>query len=84
MIQRTVAIDPDEYSKIEETHTDDIRVTLDDVLTSNKEVVQILIGHRPENRAILRELLMDIYIRGFFTGVRHKEEDNGDPLPEEH
>jgi hypothetical protein len=57
------------------TMTDDIKVTIDDVLTVKDELVQRIIGLDESKIPDMKELLIAIYIRGFFTGAHLKAED---------
>lgn len=57
------------------TATDDIRIMIDEVMTTNEPIVQKLLRGQPENAEILRELMINMYIRGFFCGAHHKETD---------
>jgi hypothetical protein len=57
--------------------TNDIAMTIDDVLSdsTNMKIVEILTASNVERTLLLRELLMNAYIRGFFSGVHHKALD---------
>ena len=57
------------------TQTDDIKVMIDDVMTANGPIVAKILKGQPENAMILRELMINIYIRGFFCGVHHRNND---------
>lgn len=60
---------------IVETVTDDIRVTIEDVLTVKNELVLTITGGREELLPYVKELLIAIYIRGFFAGAHMQSSD---------
>jgi len=58
------------------TVTDDIRMTIDDVLTVKNDLVNQVLGGDASRLPVLKELLIAIYIRGFFTGAHYQEADS--------
>lgn len=51
------------------TMTDDIKITIDDVITVKNDLVRKLVGDDYSKLEVVRELLIAIYIRGFFAGA---------------
>ena len=58
-----------------DTMTDDIKVTVNDVLTVNDALVREIIDNDESKLPMVKELLIAIYIRGFFTGAHLKASD---------
>jgi hypothetical protein len=58
-----------------DTLTDDIQVTIEDVLTVKNELVAKIIQGNEKLLPDVRELLIAIYIRGFFAGAHMKTTD---------
>lgn len=52
--------------------TNDIAMTIDDVLKDQEKMVKIITGDNAQRNLLLRELMMNVYIRGFFSGVHNK------------
>jgi hypothetical protein len=74
---------PPQEPTVIDTMTDDIKVTINDVLSVNNELVQ---GITKGDAALLpqvKELLVSIYIRGFFTGAHLQSGDNPADLSNE-
>ncbi len=68
--------DPEQSTdSIIDTLTDDIKVTIEDVLTVKNDLVNHITGGREELMPDVKELLIAIYIRGFFTGAHMKTTD---------
>jgi hypothetical protein len=59
-----------------DTMTDDIKVTIDDVMTMNNDLVARITGGNTKLLPDVKELLVSIYIRGFFTGAHLKLTDD--------
>jgi len=56
--------------------TDDIAMTIDDVLKDKPDIVKVITNDgNIERSLLLRELLMNAYIRGFFAGMQHTMRD---------
>ena len=51
--------------------TNDIAMTIDQVVNDKPELVKLLTNEMVERQLILRELLMNAYVRGFFSGVQN-------------
>jgi hypothetical protein len=64
-----------EEDSIIDTMTDDIRVTIEDVLTVKNDLVAKIIQGNEKLLPDVRELLIAIYIRGFFAGAHMKTTD---------
>lgn len=61
--------------------TNDIAMTIDDVLKDQEKMVKIITGDNVQRNLLLRELMMNVYIRGFFSGVHNKmidEQEQGE------
>ena len=56
--------------------TNDIAMTIDDVLKDQEKMVKIITGDNAQRNLLLRELMMNVYIRGFFSGVHNKMIDD--------
>lgn len=60
--------------------TNDIAMTIDEVMqdSNNKKIVEILTNATKERELLLRELFMNVYVRGFFAGMQHamREQEN--------
>ena len=59
--------------------TNDIAMSIDEVLTDpgNKKMVDVLTGGAKERELLLKDLFMNIYVRGFFAGMQHAMKDQG-------
>lgn len=55
--------------------TNDIAMTIDQVLADKGEIVKVLTQEQVERTLLLRELLMNAYVRGFFSGMQHAMKD---------
>ena len=59
--------------------TNDIAMSIDQVLLDKPEIVKVLSGENIERVLLLRELLMNSYVRGFFSGMQHAMKDALNP-----
>lgn len=50
-------------------------MTIDQVLLDKPEIVKVLTCDNIERQLLLRELLMNCYVRGFFSGMQHAIKD---------
>lgn len=57
--------------------TNDIAMSIDEVLTdpNNKKIVDILTAGKKERELLLKDLFMNVYVRGFFAGMQHAMND---------
>lgn len=55
--------------------TQDIAMSIDQVLEDKPEIVKVLTTGSVDRQLLLRELLMNSYVRGFFSGMKHAMED---------
>jgi hypothetical protein len=65
----------DATSSVTLNQTNDIAMTIDDVLKDKPELVKVLTTDSVERTLLLRELLMNAYVRGFFAGIQHTLKD---------
>ena len=59
--------------------TNDIAMTIDEVLNDpgNKKMAETLTGGALEREMVLKDLFMNVYVRGFFAGMQHAMRDQG-------
>jgi hypothetical protein len=57
--------------------TNDIAMSIDEVLTdpNNKKIIDILTAGTKERELLLKDLFMNVYVRGFFAGMQHAMND---------
>lgn len=66
--------DQDDDRSEEVDESDDIAITLNEIMEENTATIDALVGGKPGKREMLRQLLQDTYIRAFCSGMRTCEE----------
>lgn len=55
--------------------TADIAMSIDEVLAEHDKIINMLTAGKKDRMLLLRDLLMNAYVRGFFAGMQHTLKD---------
>lgn len=63
--------DPNVTGSFNLAQTNDIAMDIDEVLNDKAEVIKVLTNNTRERMLLVKDLLMNAYVRGFFAGMQH-------------
>lgn len=74
-----VKIDDDTIRMAPEEQTQEVALHVDSIMREKAEVIDFFCQDIPERMLLLKELMLTVYISGFFAGVRNAAKDPDRP-----